>query len=442
MNLKFLALFGWLAITGSLAAQSTGKQGNDLTNCSKYQSNYQNFYQQGDFRSAMPWWILAQQACPGSSKILYIHGAKMFEEKIDKEEDTRKRTLLIDSLLWVYDCRIKYFSDDPWSPRGYLLGLKGTAIQKYRRQDYQKSYAILGESLRLMGLQSSAPVALIYMQASQQLYKDSVLEAREVVSDYEMLSEILANRLEKNPDDLNFKLVKEQIDNYFTGSGAATCETLSKIYGPLLSGKKKDTEWLKKAARQMKRAGCAGSDLCIEISETLFTLEPTAESAHDLGLILMKREENGKASQYLQNAIELGKKSDQLADYYYDLSNLTFTKLKNYEKARALSVKAIKTRPNWGKPYLLIGQIYTAAHGEISSDPWQQATVLWAAVDKYVKAKSVDPEVADEANQLINKISDHFPDQDMIASRSLRDGDSYTVGGWIKETTRVRSKKS
>lgn len=443
MNSKFLALiFGWLAITGNLAAQNAGKQGNDLSACSKYQSNYQNFYQLGDFRKAMPWWILAQTACPGSSKNLYIHGVKMFEEKIEQETDPKKRNILIDSLLWVYDCRIKYFSDDPWSPKGYVLGLKGTAIQKFRRQDYPKSYDILGESIKLMGFQSSAAVTLIYMQASQQLFKDGAIDAGKVVADYETVSDIISNHLKKNSDDLSSKLVKEQIDNYFAGSGAATCENMSIIYGPSFPAQKKDAEWLKQVIRQMKQASCTNSNLYADLSEALYIIEPSAEAAHDLGLIFMNKEEKSKAAQYLQRAIDLGKKSDRLADYYYELSKLNFSKLKNYEKARTLSIKAIEARPNWGKPYLLIGQIYTAAHGEVFSDPWRQATVLWAAADKFVKAKAVDPEVADEANQLINNISDHFPDPEMVASRSLRDGDSYTVGGWIKETTRVRSKKS
>ena len=443
MNPRFLALIlGWLVITGSLTAQIAGKEGSDPTACAKYQSHYQDLFQQGDFKGAMPWWILAQKTCPEYSKNLYVQGVKMFEDKIDKEPDPRRKNILIDSLLWVYECRIKYFGDDIWSPKGYVLGLKGISIQKYRRQDYQKGYAVLGESITLMGVQSSAAVVITYMQASQQLFKDGLIDTLKVLADFKTSMGIIETHLEKNPGDLSFSLVRDQVNAYFIGSGAANCLTIKELYADQLPDLKTDVEWLRQVTLQLKKTGCTGSDLFLKVSEALFKIEPAAEIAYDIGRAYEFRNENSKAAEYLQKAIELGKKTDQAADFYYELGNLNYLKLKNYEKARSLALKAIESRPNWGKPYLLIGQIYADAHGEVFSDPWKQSTVLWVAVDKFIKAKSVDPEVAEEANKLITKISDNFPAPEVVASRSLRDGDTYTVGGWIKETTRVRSKKS
>jgi tetratricopeptide (TPR) repeat protein len=155
----------------------------------------------------------------------------------------------------------------------------------------------------------------------------------------------------------------------------------------------------------------------------------------------LRKEETDKAAEYLQKGIDIGQQSEELADMYYELAQLTYSRLKNYQKANSLCQKAIQARPNWGKPYLLIGQIYIAARQDVFSDPWDQATVFWIAVDKFIKAKAVDPEVADEANNLINTYSEYFPNNEMVFFRTMRDGDNYTVGGWFNETTKVRSKK-
>jgi len=441
MKAKILALaMGLMMMAGGLMAQNSDKLGSDPDACLKYLSLYQEFYKQGNYKDAMPWWKLAVSTCPKYSINLYIRGVNMFETKIDKETDPKKRSVLVDSLLWVYDLRIANFGDDSRSPKGYILGLKGIAIQKYRKEDYQNGYEILGESIKLMGSQSSAAVVITYMQASQQLFKDGVIDSEKVLSDYETVMDIVDTNLKLNPDDEGFKQVKEQIEAYFTNSGAATCESLTKMYTAKFAALKDDVTWLKKVTSQLKKSGCTDSKIFSETAEALFAAEPTAEAAHNLAYMFLRREETDRASEYLQKGIDIGQDSPELADMYYELASLN-SRLKNYQKARALALKATEARPNWGKPYILIGNIYIAARTEVFSDPWDISTVFWAAVDKFIKAKSVDPEVADEANNLINTYSEYFPNNEMVFFRTLRDGDNYSVGGWINETTKVRSKK-
>jgi tetratricopeptide (TPR) repeat protein len=442
MKAKILALtIGCITMAGSLMAQNSDKMGSDPNACAKYISLYQEFYKQGNFKDAMPWWSLAVQTCPKYSKNLYLHGVKMFEDKIEKETDAKKQSVLIDSLLWVYDTRITYFGDDARSGRGYILGAKGIAMQKYRKEEYQKSYNVLGESIKLMGTSSEARVVLTYMQASQQLFKDGVIDAEKVMSDYETCMDIVDAFLKLNPDDEGFKLTKDQVEVYFTNSGAATCDALVKLFTAKFAALKDDIDWLKKVTKQLKKAGCTDTDIFSEAAEAQFKLEPTAEAAHNIAMMYWRREESDKAAEYLQKGIDIGQQSEELADMYYELATLNYSKYKTYQKARSLALKAIDARPNWGKPYLLIGQIYIAARQEVFSVPWDQSTVFWVAVDKFIKAKAVDPEIADEANGLINTYSDYFPNNEDVFFRTMRDGDTYTVGGWINETTKVRSKK-
>jgi tetratricopeptide (TPR) repeat protein len=440
MKARFFVLaLGLLGVSAGLMAQRD--TGSDPNACLKYQTLYGEFYKQGSYADAMPWWLKAIEVCPKYSKNLYIHGEKMFREKIDKETDAKKRSVLIDSLMWVFDKRIEYFSNDPKTPRGYVLGVKGVAMQWYRKENYKASYDVLKESIKLMGSQSGAAAVLTYMQASRQLFIDGAINEEQVLNDYETTMEICDANLKLTPDDQDFILAKERIESYFTSSGAASCDALSKLYTGKFEALKGDAEWLNKVAKHLRKAGCTDAKIFIEASEALFKIEPSAESAHNIAIIFMRREEFPKAVQYLEQAITLGQQSEELADMYFELAVIKYQQLKDYRDARTLLLKAIEARPAWGKPYIILGRLYADSRDQMYSDPWDRATVFWIAVDKFIKAKTIDPEVTDEANELINAYSQYFPNNEEVFFRTLRDGDTYSVGGWINETTKVRSKK-
>jgi len=443
MNARFFALALVLAGFGAgLPAQTLNdKMGTDQDACLKYNSLYTEFYKQGNYTDAMPWWKLALATCPKYSVNLYIRGDKMFSDKIEKETNEKTRLELIDSLMWVFDQRIQYFGTDLKSPAGYVMGLKGIALQKYHKEDYAKSYEILKESIKIMKSQSAAPVLLTFMQGSRQLFLDGAINEETVLSDYETTMEIVDANLKQTPDDETLLQTKAAIESYFTSSGAANCEALTKLYSGKFGALQGDAEWLKKITKQLRKAGCTDTQIFSDAAEALFKIEPSSEAAHNISYIFLRKEEFQKAAEYLDQAISLGQESDELADMYYELGSIQFSHFKNYQKAKSLAEKAINARPNWGKPYLLLGQVLIGARDLMFSETWDKQTVFWVAVDKFIKAKTIDPVVTDEANELINMYSQFFPNNEDVFFHTLRDGDTYTVGGWINETTRVRSKR-
>jgi hypothetical protein len=68
--------------------------------------------------------------------------------------------------------------------------------------------------------------------------------------------------------------------------------------------------------------------------------------------------------------------------------------------------------------------------------------VVWAALDKYYRAKSVDPSVADDANDKIGRYSQYMPSKTDLFDRGIAEGSSFTVGCWINETTTARGRRS
>jgi phage tail protein X len=68
-------------------------------------------------------------------------------------------------------------------------------------------------------------------------------------------------------------------------------------------------------------------------------------------------------------------------------------------------------------------------------------SVFWAAVDKYIRAKSVDSSVESDANSKIAQYSKFYPAASDLFFRDMQEGSSYTVGCWINENTTVRAAK-
>jgi hypothetical protein len=93
---------------------------------------------------------------------------------------------------------------------------------------------------------------------------------------------------------------------------------------------------------------------------------------------------------------------------------------------------------------MIIASLYAESAGSCcGSGPVMSRVAYWAAVDKAIRAKNVEntPEMTERANKFINVYSRHFPNQAEAFMENIIDGSSFTVGGWIGETTTVRTVK-
>jgi len=441
MKTKFIAFAFMVMFAGGMVMAQDDKFGSDPKLCQRSYTLYKEFHRQKNYKDALPYWNVTIAVCPKFSSGIWSDGEKMFKARIKASKDLVEREVLIDSLLWIYDKRIEYFGNNPRYPEGYILGNKGVAMLNYRKDDVMAGYKTLRKSIELRGKASKPPVVLTYMQASRQLFVDGLIDPANVLEDYELVMNVIDANLKDNPNDVRYNTAKNGIETHFTKSGAADCDALEDLYKPLFEDNKADAEWLNKISKQLRRAGCTDSELFSATAEALYAVNPDANAGHNLAVMFMRQEEFEKAADYLKKAIEIGQDSDELGDMYYELAHITFSHYKKNQAARKLALQAIAARPNWGDPYILIGQIYVQAREDIYTDSFDRSTVFWAAIDKFAKAKRVDPEVADKVNDLIRQYSKFFPNNEAVFFHALKDGDSYKIGGWINETTTVRSRK-
>jgi hypothetical protein len=113
------------------------------------------------------------------------------------------------------------------------------------------------------------------------------------------------------------------------------------------------------------------------------------------------------------------------------------TKYNKYSDAKRYANEAIKLRPDWGQPYILLAQAYVLGP-KCGEDDFEQRQVYWVAVDKLQKAKAVDPEISNLIDPQIRTFSQNFPKKEEAFFRGITDGAAVNVGCWINENTKAR----
>jgi hypothetical protein len=114
----------------------------------------------------------------------------------------------------------------------------------------------------------------------------------------------------------------------------------------------------------------------------------------------------------------------------------------NFSGARTYCRATSRLLPNWGDPYILVGTMYASSGSRCSpatnGTGFDAQICVWPAIDEWIKAKSVDPSSADEANRLIGRYSGFMPTKSELAVRGIAEGSSFTVPCWIQQSTVAR----
>ena len=104
-------------------------------------------------------------------------------------------------------------------------------------------------------------------------------------------------------------------------------------------------------------------------------------------------------------------------------------------------MKVLEIKPEEGRAYLVLGNMYAAGAKACGTESQvSQRAAYWVAVDTYIKAKQVDPSIAETADKLIAAYRAHFPSGDDLFTFGYKEGESYTVDCWFRATTTIRAR--
>jgi len=204
---------------------SYDRYGIDSVSCVKNITLYRNYYEQWKqsgykndaVLSAYTPWYKSLKLCPRSSEVLYIDGVRILKYYIEIENDSSKRSQYIDTLMNLYDKRIKYFPHRPIRPiAGKILASKGISLFKLDSTRYEEVYDILKQSIKIEKKDSKKEVFYFYLKVTQKMYESHELPIEDARIEFDMTLNYLDDQInyykrlnsKKRVEDLaNYKLV-------------------------------------------------------------------------------------------------------------------------------------------------------------------------------------------------------------------------------------------
>ncbi|NQY68509.1 MAG: hypothetical protein HRT72_12420, partial [Flavobacteriales bacterium] len=383
-----------------------------------------------NYKGAVANWHIAISTCPTAGKSLYINGAKMYKSFIKEEADEVRKGVLVDTLIWISDERIKYFGQE-----GYVKGRQAGDVLKYKK-DISKAFELAARSYELEQNKMEAGAVNTYFKTGYKKFKKKELEKEVVMDLYLKLSDVVAANLGNEKKAANYKKVQDGMDKMF--SNLASCEDLLAVFQPRFDAAPEDVALLKSITKLLDKVKCIDSELFYNSSVKLDALESSETSKYNLGKMSMTKKKYTAALDYFKAATELATEDEKKGKYLFKSAE-AYKALGQSASARTFAKKAITARPSWGIPYILIGDLYTgSAKSCAATDAVDLGSLYWAAYDQYKKAKAVDSEVSEMATSKMAQASKHYPEQKDTFFKGLEEGAAFTVGCWINEATTVR----
>lgn len=479
-RIAILAVILGMAFSVSAQEVTESKYGADSANCVTRLSVYREYYKQWEAAKFAPEavngemisaWREVFLTCPRASQYTYTNGEKILDYLI--RQNPKNKDAYIDTLCLLMDTRAVCFPTDPktgGSQVPNIKGRKGLLIYTYNKNRYEEAYNVLKEAVAMDPSQMQGAYIDAYFKATIDMVNNGKEEKMTIINVYQELTDVVdgnikmlaeketqlvearANaeetgdndavagfdkQIEKNEKSINInKGVKNNLDNLF--QPYASCDDLIKVFAAKMAETPDDIVLLKRITTVLDKKDCTDSKLFLDASKKLYALEPSPEAAYNIGIQEFKNKKYNEAAKYFEQATA----SENNDRVYRAYRNLAFChqNVSSYGKAREAAKKAAQVDPTAGEPYLIIAQLYAESAKQFTGDIESKA-VFWVAVDKCVKAKQIDPSVADRANSLIHIYSQHFPSTETIFFNDYSEGQSYTVGGWINETTTIRAAK-
>ncbi len=475
-----IAIVFGMAMSVSAQEANESKYGADSVACVTNISMYREYFKQWEAAKFAPEafsqemvgaWREVYMNCPRASQLVYTNGEKIMDYYI--RTNPNEKDAYIDTLAMLMDMRAQYFPTDPKthsSQVASIIGRKGLLIYTYNKDRYEEAYNALKQAVAIDPSQLQGAYIDAYFKATIDMVNNGKEESMTVINVYQELSEVLDDnikvlaesvvqleeakaeaeaggdsdaiagfdkQIEKADKSINNnKLTKSNIDNLF--QPFASCDDLIKVFSAKMAETPDDVNLLKRITTILDKKDCTESKLFLDAAVKLNELEPSPEASYSLGIKFFKDKKWSDAATFFEQATKTDN-NDRKYRAYRNLG-MCYQNMGSMGRARDIFKRAAQVDPTNGEPYILIGLLYAESSKQFSGEIESRA-VYWAAVDKFVKAKNMDPSVASRANSYIATYSQYFPSMETIFFNDYSEGQSFNVGGWIGETTTIRAKK-
>ncbi len=428
---------------------------------------YRQALKSKDYQTAFEQWQIAFGIAPaadGQRTTQFTDGIEIYKHFYENETDAAKKEEDKNKVMELYDQAVecmknksivyKNCTDKTCTDQriGWLLGQKAYDMYYTFLFPREQTYEVLKESVQYTGTAAEYTVLYPYPAIVVYLFQKGKISKKEARDAYVMLNEIADYGAENHPTYSEYyKQAKDQIDATFAQieKQVFDCDYFVDKYGPEYAADSTNIDLMKTIILKLKDGGCPETTPFLAHIQAAYA---TYASAYNDSLeavfeknnpaIVAKRDfDDGKFSDAIEkykDAIAKEEDPSKQATYYFAIASIQFRQLGQYTQARESARKAAQLRSGWGRPYMLIGDMYAKSSGSCGNDAYSRGLAVLAAIDKWAYAKSIDSEVANEANKKIATYSDHIPPQEDAFMMGKSEGQTEQVGCWIGESVKLR----
>ena len=412
---------------------------------------YRDFLKANDWKSAYSYWQKVYAVAPaadGKRATVFNDGVRFYEYFMTQTQDSAKMKMYVDSIFMMYSEMERCYPEDSYADARKAFDLY------YKYPNFgtkQEAYQLFKKTVDTYNLKTPDFVLNPFTALLTDLYFENQISMIEAQTYQQKVRDILTKGLAdcKGKDCERWRVIEQyapdRLAAFETVRGFYDCDYYINKYYEDFASAKTDCDVIREVYTWMRWGGCSDTDARFaEVVNAGNENCSTASEASNSNLAkandcLQNNDYNCAIDNYDKAAAE-EKDANRKGKILLTISRIYYSHLKNYSRARQYAQRAADANSNWGEPYILIGRLY-ASSGPLCGPGrgWESQIVVWPAIDMWNRAKRVDPRVTAEANKWINRYSQYMPTVEDIFQRSLKEGDSYTVGCWIQESTTIRA---
>ncbi len=413
---------------------------------------FHNFLKTNEYANALEYWSEAVRRAPGANGRMKYHfddGVKIFRHFYDIEKDPLKRKSWLDSIDWVYNKRVECFGED-----AYVLGRKAFDYYYYFNKDVSQD-TIFTMFAKAVDAKKEKTDYFVINPFSKMIYDRFVVAKLDTI-DAKRYANYLVDAIEygsahcKGTECQAWDMIKDYapklLDNFEAIKGFYPSDYYVKKYLKILNNSAESCDTINLVHRKLMWGGAdlsgAEYDKLKKLKSGKCYVAPPEPGPLRKAFNLYNEGKYKEAIKYFEIFVNSTDNNAKKAKYLYMIAKIYYRDLKNFTLSRKYALKSTKFKSGWGEPFLLIGKLY-ASSGPICGPGrgWDSQIVTWPAIDKFKYAKKIDPSVSREANKLIRSYQRFMPSMEDIFQRTLKVGDKFNVGCWIKESTTIRAAK-
>ncbi len=367
---------------------------------------------------------------------LYIQGLDLFDKLATLEKNPAKKKEYIDSLMMIYDLRIKNCGDE-----ANVMNRKALSFVKFNANEKPvETLQMLDKALELNGNEVLESTIIPYFHVVRLNFLNKKIEEDRVLAYYDKLVGVVDAWIQKAQSEGKsvdkYQKMKEELEKLLLATVNINCDFVRKNWGPKFKANPKDIELAKKIFTFMLKDKCTDDPLWLEAAVAVHNApgeEKNCGLAKNLGIIYLSKKQFAEAEQFLKEALEVCTEGPDKGEILLYLGGLAAEKGQKSE-ARELYRQAASTDASVAKQaYEKIGDLYYGSFEACSKkvSKVQDRLVFLIAYDYYAKAGD---------SRKMGVAKENFPSKEEIFTENVQAGSSMTVNCWINESTTIRTR--